>query len=144
MAKSEKTTKATAFRNELVKLMPGYRWTVNHLSRTVFCKDACWITATGIQSSGSNRLSTVEVVRCENATEVSYESQSAGYGVGSRWLTDQPVWGATLAQSLRRLQEYYETQRNTYAGAAAYLQGARQKKEDQGEQGQEKARPPGE
>lgn len=144
MAKPEKTTKAAAFRNELVKLMPGYRWTVN-LSRSVWMPDSSWFTATGIQSSGSNRLSTLEVTRREEKGSVSsYEAQSSGYGVGARWLTDMPMCGDTLAQSIRCLQRYYEGQRDTYAGAASDLQGARQKKEDQGEQGQEETRPPGE
>ncbi|HHG4756127.1 TPA: hypothetical protein ACSQFI_000056 [Pseudomonas aeruginosa] len=50
--------KQSQFRAELVKIMPGYNWTV-HASRS----SEKLLVATGIQSSGSNRLSTLRVER---------------------------------------------------------------------------------
>ena len=46
--------KQSEFRAELVKIMPGYAWTVNS-SR---CSETM-LVATGIQTSGLNRLSTL-------------------------------------------------------------------------------------
>jgi hypothetical protein len=132
MPKTETTTRVEAFRKELTRLMPGYKWTLH----TPLFGNATYLKATGIQSSGSNRISTLEVVRQVpegDGQPVSYECQSSGYGVGSRWLTDTPVYGPTLAQSLRRLQEHYESQSSIYAGATASLRyGRQQRKEEHG------------
>lgn len=50
------------FRAELEKIMPGYMWTVHRPSKHLRFPPYV-LVATGIQSSGSNRLSTLEVTR---------------------------------------------------------------------------------
>ncbi|MEZ6890348.1 hypothetical protein ABL968_02820 [Pseudomonas aeruginosa] len=73
--------KQSQFRAELVKIMPGYNWTV-HASRS----SEKLLVATGIQSSGSNRLSTLRVQRRDDyagSGKPHYEVSSAGYGTRS-------------------------------------------------------------
>lgn len=98
---------ANEFRAELVKIMPGYSWTVHkpHKYRDI-PKDDLPLTATGIQSSGSNRLSTLEVSRREDNGHASYMAKSSGYGTKAPWLYESE--GSTLARALRGLQEHYE------------------------------------
>lgn len=105
---------ANEFRAALVKLMPGYSWTVHKTP-----KGFTYLSATGIQSSGFNRLSTLSVIRREKNGEVSFEAKSAGYGKRAKWLhthTDD-----TLARALRGLQDHYEGVSNTYRSHAASL-----------------------
>lgn len=116
MAKGEYSAKD--FRAELVKLMPGYSWTVRRSSSVDY------VQATGIQSSGSNRLSTLSVVRTNREGKVEYVSRSAGYGTRARWL--HTYSDGTLARSLRGLQDHYEQTANTYHGHARALANARQ------------------
>lgn len=109
------------FRAELVKIMPGYDWTV-HKS-----KIEGYIAATGTKSSGFNRLSTLSVTRTERNGRVQYESKSAGYGTRAPWLHTNS--DGTLARSLRGLQQHYEHMAATYRGHAAALQSARKPKD---------------
>ena len=45
------------FRAELAKIMPGYEWTVHRQSKYSSASQDHWpLVASGIQSSGSNRL----------------------------------------------------------------------------------------
>jgi hypothetical protein len=113
--------KAKAFRKELHKLMPGYKWTIHRQT----WEGSTSLEATGIQSSGSNRLSTLQVMQIENDLGVTYTSRSSGYGVKSDWLTKEPIWGATLAQSLRHLQQHYESTEQIYRAAANSIKDAR-------------------
>lgn len=106
------------FRDELMKIMPGYSWTVHRHS-----KSAVRITATGIQSSGFNRLSTLQVVRIDIAGKVSYTVKSAGFGTRAKWLAENT--DGTLARALRGLQQNYEAVANTYRSHAARLQEGR-------------------
>ena len=109
---------AKEFRAELEKIMPGYKWTV-HQSRSVG-----YLCATGTQSSGFNRLSTLQVGRTEHGDGVvCYEAKSAGYGLKARWLHCHS--DKTLARALRGLQDYYECMANEYRSHASYLEGAR-------------------
>lgn len=108
---------SAAFRAELVKLMPGYEWTV-HQSRS-----SQRIEATGTQSSGFNRLSTLSVVRSEGAHGVTYEAKSAGYGLRAPWLHSNT--DGTLARALRGLQKHYEDRAATYRSHAAALEDGR-------------------
>lgn len=105
------------FRAELVKIMPGYNWTVNARR----CAGN-FLVATGIQSSGSNRLSTLRVERRDNyasSGKPRYEVKSAGYGRRAPWLhTAQDV---TLARALRALQDHYERTASTYYQHAGAL-----------------------
>lgn len=99
------------FRESLNKLMPGYNWTVHRQP-----KGTVALHATGIQSSGSNRLSTLQVIyQIRNETgwfEVAY----SGYGVRAPWLGKNA--DATLARALRGLQDHFEHKANRYIGAA--------------------------
>jgi len=110
------------FRKELVKIMPGYDWTVHKSSNPEM-----HLSATGIQSSGFNRLSTLSVVRRDilSSGGVQYEVKSAGFGTKSPWLAERG--GRTLAQALRALQAHYENMAQTYRGHANDLQNARKK-----------------
>lgn len=107
------------FREELLKIMPGYSWTV-HQSRS-----DSRLEATGTQSSGSNRLSTLSVVRTQQENgSATYEAKSAGYGLRSKWLHANR--DGTLARALRGLQNHYEYTANTHRSHAEALQRGRQ------------------
>lgn len=112
--------KQSEFRAELVKIMPGYNWTVN-ASRS---SDKL-LVAEGIQSSGSNRLSTLRVERRDNYARTGkprYEVKSAGYGRRAPWL--HAAEGTTLARALRALQDHYERTASThYQHAGALMLG---------------------
>jgi hypothetical protein len=109
---------AKEFRAELVKIMPGYSWTV-HKSRVTGR-----LVATGIKSAGSNRLSTLRVTRDERYLgDPRYEAKSAGFGLRAPWLHTST--GATLARALRTLQEHYEWHANNYRAHAMQIQSAR-------------------
>lgn len=109
---------STAFRAELVQIMPGYSWTVHRHS-----KDAVQLTATGIQTSGFNRLSTLRVTRSDIDGRVWYTAKSAGYGLRAKWLHENG--DGTLARALRGLQEHYLRLASTYHSHAARLQDGR-------------------
>ncbi len=113
--------KQSEFRAELVKIMPGYNWTV-HASRS---SDKL-LVATGVQSSGSNRLSTLRVERRDNYASSGkpwYEVKSAGYGRRAPWL--HTAADTTLARALRALQDHYERTASTYYQHAGALKAAR-------------------
>lgn len=97
------------FRGKLVELMPGYDWTVHRVS-----KGAAFIVATGTQSSGFNRLSTLEVTYREIATGNWFEVRSSGYGRRAPWLGKSG--DITLARALRGLQDYYRRRAAEYGG----------------------------
>lgn len=105
---------ASEFRAELLKVMPGYNWTVHKTP-----KGMTYLSATGVQSSGFNRLSTLAVVRRDKDGNVTYEAKSAGYGTRARWLHTHT--DGTLARALRGLQDHYEAVSNTYRSHAASL-----------------------
>lgn len=108
---------ANEFRKELVKIMPGYDWTVHQT------KAAGYLSATGAQSSGFNRLSTLRVERREQDGKIRYTAKSAGYGLRARWLHTNE--DGTLARALRGLQDHYESTANTYHSHAEYLKAGR-------------------
>lgn len=115
---AEKPFTADQFRAELVKIMPGYKWTVHRAS-----KGAARLEATGMQSSGFNRLSTLSVVRTTERGRPWYRAKSAGYGLRAKWLHENG--DVSLAKALRGLQEHYERVANTYRGHAARLKHGR-------------------
>ena len=117
---------SSEFRKELIKIMPGYAWTV-HMSSN----PNGYLSATGIQSSGFNRLCTLQIVRTEKDSRIEYEAKSAGFGTRCPWLSIRT--GETLAQALRSLQNYYETMANTYRNHAGFLEFARKKHNKQKE-----------
>lgn len=102
------------FRAELTKIMPGYSWTVHKTP-----KGMTYLEATGTQSSGFNRLSTLVVIRRDKDGDVSFEAKSAGYGLRAKWLHTHT--DGTLARALRGLQDHYEAVSNTYRSHAAAL-----------------------
>lgn len=106
------------FRAKLTKLLPGYSWTVHRGS-----KDAKKIVATGTQSSGFNRLSTLEVTYSSNDHGDWFEVRSSGYGLRAPWLGKSG--DATLASALRGLQDYYQRQASLYGGHASAIASAR-------------------
>lgn len=106
-----------AFRAELVKLMPGYNWTV-HQS---FSEQR--IEATGTRSKGFNRMSTLSVVREARDGQVVYVVKSAGNGLRAKWMHTNT--DLTLARALRGLQVHYEHQAAIYRSHAAALQAGR-------------------
>lgn len=108
------------FRAELAKIMPGYSWTVHKSHSDALLK------ATGIKSSGFNRLSTLLVERRDNYAGGGipwYEVKSAGYGLRAPFLASNA--DRTLARALRGLQSHYEQMATTYAGHAIALSSAR-------------------
>ena len=112
------------FRKELVRIMPGYKWTVQRENRAISgITGISSLVATGIQSSGFNRLSTLSVSRREKDGIVEYEARSAGFGTKSPWMHIHK--DGTLARALRGLQDHYEATANTYRGLAAALQRGR-------------------
>lgn len=109
---------ANELRKELLKVMPGYSWTVHKTSNPHS------VTATGIQSSGFNRLSTLQVTRTEDARgSLWYVAKSAGHGTKSPWA--HANGDKTLAKALRGLQEHYQRKANTYRQLAARLEAGR-------------------
>lgn len=122
------------FRAELEKIMPGYMWTV-HQNRAVrwllekYPDTPTVLSATGVQSSGSNRLSTLEVTRREDNGRVTYTAKSSGYGTKAPWLHENE--DGTLARALRGLQEYYERTANIYRSHADALRRARPQQQEE-------------
>lgn len=108
---------AKAFRAELEKVMPGYKWTVHKSNAPRL------ISATGIRSSGFNRLSTVRVTRIDGDRGPQYEVKSAGYGTKAPW--GRTISASTLARSLRILQDHYEASANSFRKLASDLQQGR-------------------
>lgn len=119
------------FRAELAKIMPGYKWTVHMQPKYSSASQDHWpLVASGIQSSGSNRLSTLEVERRERDGSVAYTARSAGYGRRAKWLhahTD-----STLARALRGLQDHYEAMASKYSSHAGALKVGRKGAEQEG------------
>lgn len=120
------------FRAELVKIMPGYSWTV-HQQRKYhdILKDELPLSATGIQSSGSNRLSTLRVIRRVRDGCVVYQVMSSGYGTRAPWLHE--CHDGTLARALRSLQNHYENTAATYRSHADALRLGRSQAKEVGD-----------
>lgn len=117
MAKLQVNFGSDEFRKELNKIMPGYKWTVHKSSSETT------LYATGSQSRGFNRLSTLCVERSDRNGVVSYSAKSAGFGLRARWLSNYQ--GKTLAQALRGLQNHYENVSQNYRTHAEALERGR-------------------
>ena len=111
---------ATYFRKAIVKIMPGYSWTVHRVP-----KGATKIVATGTQSSGLNRLSTLEVTYAPDDKGDWFKARSAGYGRRAPWLYEDG--DTTLARALRGLQDYYRHMEGLYRCHACALEAGRKK-----------------
>lgn len=105
------------FRAALIKIMPGYDWTVHRsMSEKV-------LQATGTQSSGFNRLSTLHITRTEKDGYFTYQAKSAGFGLRAPWL--RSYTDGTLARALRGLEEIYRSEAKTFHSHAAHLASGR-------------------
>lgn len=110
-----------AFREELKRRMPGLAWTVANAKPTAR-QDNDHFNAEGSQSSGSNRLITVAVMR-----------SPAGRFTAAAWLgmpkghhfVAETGGEKTLARALRELQEHCAHTGRQYAAVASYMQDAR-------------------
>lgn len=102
------------FREALKKIMPGYSWIVH---KSTFPEE--YLRATGTQSAGFNRLSTLEIVWRKNKDKVVYEARSSGYGTRAKWLYE--CEDITLARVLRGLQDHYEYMVSQYHNHADAL-----------------------
>ncbi|ACL06285.1 hypothetical protein Dalk_4607 [Desulfatibacillum aliphaticivorans] len=114
------------FREELKKLLPGYKWTVHQPSPFTKKEEINdWMEATGSISSGSNRISTMVVTRSDKDNRVKYIAQSSGFGFrgGESVLPEK-----TLARAVRALQDLYEHKANLYHTLAMDIQYARPEK----------------
>lgn len=108
------------FRKELMKIMPGYSWTVHKQNKLRPGR----LDATGIQSSGFNRLSTLMVTRTEQKDgRVWYEVKSAAHGTKTPWAHE--TGDVTLARALRELQKHYEQQSSHFRVLADRLENGR-------------------
>lgn len=117
MSEKQKTFGAAEFRAELIKIMPGYSWTVHKSSNVER------LEATGTQSRGSNRISTLSILRTARDEKIHYAAKSAGYGLRARWLHTHE--DRTLAKALRGLQDHYEYIASTYRSHANAIKNAR-------------------
>lgn len=113
---------AAKFRAELQALMPGYKWTV-HKNKY----DTPRLEATGIQTSGFNRLSTVKVERTVRSTpkgeSPSYLVTSAGFGAKAPW--EETAVDGTLARAMRALQDIYKNKAQKYKSLEIDLESGR-------------------
>lgn len=116
----EINAKRKVFREELVKIMPGYKWTVH---KGVKRSEWDYITATGVISTGLSRISTLLITRVERGGFVEYKASSSGFGKRTPWL--HSTTAPRLAMALRQLQEHYKAQAYIYISAAEHLQNAR-------------------
>ena len=113
--------KSTEFRKELRKIMPGYKWTVHRVKYN----NPNILHATGIQSSGFNRMSTLYIKRRFSGRSAEYSAMSSGYG---RRDAIKGMFNApTLARALRGLQQQYEKKSLNYKGLAKDLENGRSK-----------------
>ena len=111
------------FRKELQKIMPGYKWTVHRKSSLL--PNPNFAEATGIQTAGFSRISTLYVSRTEKDETTVYKVKSSGYGKKSPWIGTNT--DGTLARALRGLQDHYERMASMYRGATCGLQVGRGK-----------------
>lgn len=122
--KAASQTPAAKFRAELNARMPLYKWTVHTQDKG--CRH---LLATGIQTSGFNRLSTLEVARVEHnlasGSTVEYIVKSAGFGAKAAW--EAQMNRSTLASALRALQDYYAAQARHFSALENALQYGRGK-----------------
>lgn len=108
---------AKEFRAELEKIMPGYKWTIHKSTSRTF--------ATGVQSSGFNRLSTLQVEKAFVGGFLQYSVKSSGSGTRAPWLYEAS--GGTLAQALRALQKHYEYEAANFKSHAQAIERGRKK-----------------
>lgn len=100
--------------------MPGYKWTVHKPIAVYADEESDYMQATGIQTKGFNRISTLQVTRRKRNDEIEYEAKSSGFGKKTGWLATYT--DTTVARALRGLQAFYENMASTYSDHARKLQ----------------------
>jgi hypothetical protein len=107
------------FRQELVKVMPGFSWTVEKSYMEGIKK------AEGKQTAGMNRLCTLSVLKRTNhdTGKSEYEVKDSGFGLRSPW--GRSFNSHSLKSALRLLQNYHESSARHHSGQASYLQAGR-------------------
>ena len=106
------------FRAALLKIMPGYDWTVHRPM-----PGSTKLLATGTKSSGMNRISTLNVAMQDEGSTRSYTVKSAGFGLRAPWL--RSYTDSTLARALRGLEEIYRREARTFYSHAEQLDSGR-------------------
>lgn len=108
----------SSLRDDLLKLMPGFKWTAHRDDSG----DGSWIEATGIQTSGFNRICTVRVaVRDLNW----FEAKIAGFGARAKFV--KTGCGKTLSRAFLLLQDGLKWEADMYSGLFSKLDSARRK-----------------
>ena len=118
MNKKSQAKIAAALRESLRKLLPGFEWTVHNGGTNEFME------ATGIQSSGFNRLATIGITKKGDW----YEAKIAGNGTRALW--SKVGAGRTLHNAVGSLQNGLELERAHYAGLLLKLKNARLSKSE--------------
>lgn len=113
------------FRKELQKIMPGYKWTIHRPTNYLKGFVVEYIGATGIQTAGYNRMSTLQVIKRETDGGIQYEVKSSGFGKNAPWLSTNT--DTTLASALMGLQDHYERTAANYSSHAYALKKGREK-----------------
>ena len=106
------------FREALVKIMPGCKWTI-HRSR----KGDLTILATAKETSGFNRLSTLEVSYSSRNQSDWFEVKYFGNGTRGHLLDKNG--DVTLARAVRGLQDRFQRKAAIYSCAAGRISEAR-------------------
>ena len=117
------------FRAEVTKIMPGYKWTVEKPDRiygeSSTASGFALMKATGIQSAGFNRMSTLHVERRDEAGKIEYEVNIADNGTRGPWV--ETAKGHTLARALRYVQDQCTAMEGLYRSCVFGLQVGRGK-----------------
>lgn len=108
------------FRDEVRKLLPGYRWVIRRRSSL-----AVHLEAVGAMSSGSNRLSTLTITRLDATDGPIYSAASSRGRVNARDEFRATRY-RTLPQAVRALQSHYEYMAQHYAALADHIATGRQ------------------
>jgi hypothetical protein len=109
---------APEFRKALLKIMPGFRWTV-HKS-----ENPRVLRATGIMSSGSNRLATLQVIR-EDSEHIGVTFIARMAGNGTRAIFGPAFRNSTIASALWDLQNHHDRSAATHRVMVSRLQKGR-------------------
>jgi len=120
MAEKNQKPARTVFREELQKIMPGFKWTIKKHGYT---DDDRYMEAFARLSQGFNRMCTIKATRTTGNAGTYYEVTIWGHGTHGERLASMN--GLSLAQAFRRVQDVCLNYSGTYAAAASYLKSGR-------------------